>query len=124
MILGIGIDIASVERILNIEKKYGDRFRSRVLSPRELSVIPSRNRGEFIAGRFAVKEAVLKALGTRGIGLTEIEVMNDKNGKPYILNPGALCARAGFANAVLHISITHERTAAAGVAIISGPGGP
>ena len=72
MILGVGIDLCSVERIEDLDRRYGERFLRRVFTERELSRCRNpRRRHECLAGRFAAKEASLKALGTglsHGIG--------------------------------------------------------
>jgi holo-[acyl-carrier protein] synthase len=88
MIKGIGIDIIELERIRkSMENK---RFIDRILTEKEkqnfLLLQSETRKVEFLAGRFAAKEAFAKAMGT-GIGtlsFQDIEVMNDENGAPYI----------------------------------------
>ena len=104
MIKGIGIDIIELSRIQNIlmrQKKFVDR----VLTPKErrkLEELSAVRKVEFLAGRFAAKEAFSKANGT-GIGeklsFQDIEIDNDSSGKPYIAKPKV---RA-------HLSISHSR---------------
>ena len=89
MITGIGLDIAEIDRIRRLDGK-SSKFRERVLTERELSeyALLSENRKvEFLAGRFAAKEAFAKAKGT-GIGKScsfqDIEIRKDAKGKPGI----------------------------------------
>ena len=89
MIFGIGTDILEIKRISKIIKKYDNQFIHRVYGPNEISIIKNKknNLDEFLSKRFAVKEAVWKALNPkRGVGLIfkEIETLNDENGKPHL----------------------------------------
>jgi holo-[acyl-carrier protein] synthase len=89
MITGIGLDITEMHRIRRLDGK-SSKFRERVLTKREISeydLLSENRRVEFLAGRFAAKEAFAKAKGT-GIGkacsFQDIEVRKDGNGKPSI----------------------------------------
>ena len=86
-ILGIGIDIIQNKRIKDSVKNY--KFRDRIFSRNELELsISSKNKIEYFSKRFAAKEAFAKALGTgfRGnLNFNDIEIINDKMGKPYYL---------------------------------------
>lgn len=114
MISGIGIDIIELDRIKSfIERKPG--FANRILTENELinyKELKESRKIEYLAGRFAAKEAFSKAMGT-GIGKTlsfqDIEVDKDEQGKPYIVKP--IC------NGV-HLSITHSREYACAQVII------
>ena len=95
MIIGIGQDICDVERIESTIIKFGERFKKRIYSEREINKSESRrNSIDSYARRFAAKEAVSKALGTgfrKGVFYKDIEVINLKSGKPTIeLKGGAL----------------------------------
>jgi holo-[acyl-carrier protein] synthase len=110
MIVGIGVDLVKIERF----KLDDERFIKRVLSEDEITLMNARRshrrKLEFIAGRFAVKEAFLKALG-EGIGnlpLKEIEVLADVRQKPYIK----------YQNYNVQVSITHTETDACGFVVI------
>ena len=89
MILGIGTDIIDIRRIENIIQKYGNKFKKRCFSTNEIK----RSENQFktvnsYAKRYAAKEACSKALGTglaRGIFWKDIEVKNNKHGKPLII---------------------------------------
>lgn len=84
----IGTDIVQISRI-----KDPDRLAKKILSPNEELLYKQRiNKEEFLAGRFAAKEAFVKAVG-KGLSLcplNEIEVLYDENGAPYILYKGTV----------------------------------
>ncbi|TWT24613.1 holo-ACP synthase [Planomicrobium sp. CPCC 101110] len=89
MITGIGLDITELDRIRRLDEK-SPKFRERVLTERELAeydLLSANRKTEFLAGRFAAKEAFAKARGT-GIGKScsfqDIEIRKDGNGKPEI----------------------------------------
>lgn len=119
MIKGLGIDICDTKKIALMAKKSA--FMKRVFAPAEAAYCMSkRNFGEHLAGRFAVKEAFIKALSTdKGIALNVIETRNNKDGKPEIvLTPAVRKAlkKKGAKKAI--ISISHTKTAAAAVCIL------
>ncbi|MGM0846733.1 MAG: holo-ACP synthase [Bacillota bacterium] len=114
MIKGLGLDIVEIKRIAKLAERQ-PKFIKRILTDAEIehySSLPDGRRKEFLAGRFAAKEAFAKARGT-GIGghlsFTDIEVRKDPLGKPYI----ALPVEKG-----VHLSITHSRDFAAAQVII------
>lgn len=128
MIYGIGNDLVELERVRNmLEGPTGDRFKQRLLAPAEReqeAMRRGRRRLEFVAGRFAVKEAVSKALGT-GIGgivgLQDIEVLADEAGRPVCTLSEASRERLGWSEADgwrVHVSISHSETTAAAFAVI------
>ena len=113
MIHGIGTDIVSVARMQANLDRYGDRFARRILGEHEYEQYrgvfhPAR----FLAKRFAVKEAMAKALGTGlsdGVHLRQICVQNDERGKPRLTYSGraaALCREARICQS--HVSISDE----------------
>ena len=87
-IFGIGIDIVDLERVNKIYLKYGDKFAEKILNEKELVKFnQSRNKTSFLGKRFAVKEAVGKALGIgilNGNLLKNIFIDHDKYGKPIV----------------------------------------
>ena len=87
-IFGIGTDIINIKRINSSIKKGGYNFKKKIFSDREISYCErKKNPSAFYAKRFAAKEAFTKALGTgigKGISLKDIEIFNDKSGKPNI----------------------------------------
>ena len=88
MIYGNGIDIIDIERVRRVIRKYGNRFKKRCFSENEIERSDKRlNSVESYAKRYAAKEACAKALGTglaRGVFWKDIEVVNNKYGKPFI----------------------------------------
>jgi holo-[acyl-carrier protein] synthase len=94
MIIGIGCDIAGINRIEQAIEKFGERFTKKICTPRELEemekrkTVSLRNYASSVAKRFAAKEACSKALGTgfrRGVYMADIEIMHEPSGKPYML---------------------------------------
>ena len=88
-VLGIGTDIAECKRVGQMIEKHGDAFLQRVYTPQEIDYCSLRKSSvQHYAGRWAAKEAVLKALGTgwaHGIKWTDVEVVNQQGGKPNIV---------------------------------------
>jgi len=113
MIVGLGVDITEVDRIAAAIARRGRAFLERVFTPSEIAYCERhRNRSERFAGRFAAKEATMKALGTgwaRGVRWVDIEVVREPSGKPTLKLSGATRAIAdslGVKNIAL--SITHD----------------
>lgn len=113
MIVGLGIDIAEIDRIEAAIRRYGDHFVQRLFTAAEIEYCEShRNRYERYAGRFAVKEAAMKALGTgwrRGIRWTDFQVTREAGGKPTLRLTGRaaeLASQLGVRH--IAISITHS----------------
>lgn len=125
-ITGLGTDIVECLRIAQMIERHGELFLTRVYTEREIQYCSSRKAAtQHYAGRWAAKEAVLKAMGTgwaKGISWQDIEVRNDEGGRPSILLGGAareLCGRRGVREML--ISISHCRSHATATAIaISG----
>jgi holo-[acyl-carrier protein] synthase len=116
----LGIDLTEVDRVERVLARWGDRFVDRVFRPGEISRRRRhpRARAEHVAGRFAAKEATMKALGTgwRGLGFRDIEVGRDPRGKPVLTLHGKALARAqALRVASMEVSITHSSTTAAAV---------
>lgn len=122
MIEAVGIDIADTERIADAYHRYGDRFLRRLYSPDEIALLAARSAEteRFLTGRFAAKEAVMKALGAffdRGVALRDIEILNLPSGQPYIrLNP---TLTAGLAGRRILISISCSGRHALATAMIA-----
>ncbi len=89
MIIGTGIDIIDIRRINKTINKYDYKFKKRCFHPSEIKRSESRVKSvESYAKRYAAKEACAKALGTglaRGVFWKDIEIQNDKFGKPKII---------------------------------------
>lgn len=125
MIRGLGIDLVAVRRVREALERHGDRFFERVCTPAELAYCRDfRDPGERLAGRWAAKEAVLKALGTglaREALMTEVEVLNGPAGAPILtLHGGALAAAQALGATAWHLSLTHADGMAAAVAVLEG----
>jgi holo-[acyl-carrier protein] synthase len=124
----LGLDLTEVGRVAGVLERHADRFLARVF--REGEIRRSRRHprafAEHVAGRFAAKEAAMKALGTgwRGIAFHEIEVGRDARGKPLLSFHGRALDRARVLRVVsAEVTITHGRDiAAAVVALVTVPG--
>src|SRR6202162_1924681 len=114
-ILGTGIDLIEVDRIERAinRPRTGARFRARVFTDGEIAYCESRGRPRYqsYAGRFAAKEATMKALGTgwnRNVGWSEIEVVRERGKAPTIALSGKAAAFARRKHiSIFHLSITH-----------------
>jgi holo-[acyl-carrier protein] synthase len=87
LIYGIGTDLVSKKRIARIFNKHPERFAARILSPAELSIFKHKQSADYLAKRFAAKEAVVKALGIgfrEGIYFHNISILSDNLGKPSV----------------------------------------
>jgi holo-[acyl-carrier protein] synthase len=118
MIVSVGVDIVEVKRIRKAveDSRFGMRFRDRVFTVNEIQYCEQKQRGRYesYAGRFAAKEAVMKALG-RGWGgkvcWLDIEVARARSGKPGIAlhnKTAELAEELGIRNWLLSISHTRE----------------
>jgi holo-[acyl-carrier protein] synthase len=119
VILGVGIDIAEVDRIRVAIDRHGQRFLDRVYTPGEIAYVERKaNRFERYAGRFAAKEAGMKAIGTgwkRGVRWRDFEVANLPSGKPTLRLHGE-AARVAESLGVKAVSLSITHTAALGMA--------
>ena len=121
MVKAIGIDTVDIDRIRRAVQRFGDRFPKRILGDEELAIYRGRTDGAaFLAGRFAGKEAVVKALGrflTVRPPLQSLQIINDATGQPEMELPADVQEQLGTAE--LLVSISHERHSAVAMAIIS-----
>jgi len=128
MIAGIGVDIVDIARIQALLDRYGDRFLRRVYTNAETAYAMSGvNRAERLAGRFAVKEAVMKALGTgksQGILWRDVETVRLRTGKPEVHLHGKAVRWAKLRGGdTVHVSITHDGGKAVAFVILEKAGG-
>ncbi len=128
MIFGIGTDIADCNRVGSIYAKHGHHFVKNILTPAELERMAQlRDPKEFIAGRWAAKEAFSKALGTgmcAECAFVEIEVLSDERGKPFVRLYAATAEtakRLGITR--IHVSISHERELATAFVVLEAADG-
>ncbi len=124
-IIGIGTDIVECLRIAQMIERHGELFISRVYTPHEIQYCQSRKLAtQHYAGRWAAKEAVLKAIGTgwrRGISWRDVEIFNEAGGQPTVqLHGGAreISERLGIIE--MQISISHCRSHATAFALAQG----
>ena len=121
MIVGIGNDIIEIERIEKAISKEG--FKNKVYTQKELENIEKRgDRVETYAGIFSAKEAISKAIGTgvRKFSLTDLEILNDDLGKPYVVVSEKLdkIIKSKKEDYQIEISISHSKKYAIAMAII------
>ena len=121
MIVGIGNDIIEIERIEKAISKEG--FKDKIYTQRELENIKKRgNRAETYAGVFSAKEAISKAIGTgvRKFSLTDLEILNDDLGKPYVVISEKLdkIIKSKKEDYQIEISISHSKKYATAIAMV------
>jgi holo-[acyl-carrier protein] synthase len=104
MVKGVGIDVVETERIAHAMEKEG--FLVRILTENERKQSPALGS---VAGRWAAKEAIAKALGGH-LGWHDVEIGNDEHGRPIVKFRREIDGR-------VHLSISHEKGIAAAVAI-------
>ena len=126
MIIGIGVDIVSVHRIERVVERWGQRFIDRICTPHELNNMPlgMPRMCEFLAGRFAAKEAFLKALGTgvsKGVGFKDVWVVNGPGGRPLLFFSSDV-ERLVFNPPIktAHVSLSHENRLAMAMVVLEG----
>jgi len=125
MIVGMGIDIAEVSRIQAVIEAQRERFLRRVYTLDEVAYCEQfKNKYERYAGRFAVKEAAMKALGTgwsRGVRWVDVEVVRQRGGRPTLKMKGEakkIADTLGVQN--IAVSITHTAEQAFAQVIFEG----
>ena len=120
MIVGLGIDVCSVDRMRRAVERTGDRMAMRICSAKERAAMVGTDHVVTLAGRFAVKEAFAKALhGARGVGWHEVEVEREPSGRPVLrLSGNALKRAESFGANAWHVSISHDAGIAAAVVIL------
>ena len=124
-LIGIGIDLEDVERVDGLLRRYGERFLGRVFTDREVAYCRRRRfPAQHLAGRFSVKEAAMKALGTghsRGVLWRDVEVVR-RHGPPSLELHGEARRRfdrLGASRAL--VSITHTPRLAMAQVVLLGP---
>jgi len=105
----IGIDIEEIDRIESAHKKWGKRFLERIYTQKEIEYcFAKQNPYPSLCGRFCAKEAVIKAT-SGSLSFKEIEIINDKNGKPAVFINGR--------KSDIKISLSHSKRYATAAAI-------
>ncbi len=113
-IVGLGTDIAEIERLEKALSRNGDAFAKRILAESEYQIyLTLKQQGRFLAKRFAAKEAASKALGTgiaHGVTFHDFVISNDENGKPILMLENRakdIADKRGVTH--VHLSISDER---------------
>ena len=117
LIIGLGVDIAEIPRIKTAIERRGQAFLRRIYTPNEIEYCERfKNKYERYAGRFAAKEAAMKALGTgwsRGVRWVDIEVVRQQSGRPTLVLAGDAAKIATVLGVRrISISITHTESQA------------
>lgn len=115
VIIGTGIDITEVRRIKNAVEKWGRDFLERIFTEEEIKNAKDKpSLYQYLAGRFAAKEAVFKALGDKDLGWKDVQILNTQEGKPFcqLLNKNKKDYK-------IKISISHIKTYAVACAIVT-----
>ena len=121
MIIGLGLDVCSIERMRRALERHGDRFFGRICTADERRDFAHvADPAQMLAGRFAAKEAFAKALdGAPGVGWHEVEIRRSDSGRPLMTLHTRARTLALDAGAVRwHVSITHDGGVAAAVVIL------
>ena len=120
---GLGVDVISVERIADAVERHGDRFLERCFRPGEIAL--ARRRGQAgaqaLAGRWAAKEAYVKAVGVGAgvFGYRDVEVVSGGDGAPKLKLHGAAAeALSALGGERVMLSLSHERDTAVAVVVI------
>jgi holo-[acyl-carrier protein] synthase len=126
-IIGHGIDLVEVSRIMEMLERHGERFEQRCFTPREVAYAGgSRRRTEHLAARFAAKEATLKALGTGlrdGMSWTDIEIVLLPSGQPTVEargRVGEVAYQMGIGGWLVSMSHTDRHAIASVIAVGNG----
>lgn len=122
-ISGIGTDAVEIERFKKVVEKRGKDFLKKIFTKRELEYTGSKKAVYMhMAGRFAAKEAIKKALPVNiqtGLNWSDIEILNGENGKPYALLHGkAKELMAKYKLSQVFVSISHTETIATSNALV------
>jgi len=122
----VGIDLVETQRIKLAMDRYGERFTARVFTPWEIEYCLSKiNPALSFAGRFAVKEAVFKAIGTgfaEGVKWTSVEVVNDRRGQPQVRLGRGIRNHIGNKKIIISLSHTSEYAVASAMLVSDGTG--
>lgn len=120
MIIGIGTDIIEIDRIEKVMKRTSS-FIQKSFTHNEIEYFKSKGfKNNVVAGNFAAKEAVSKALGTgfRGFGLKDIEVLRDQYGKPTVFFSDKIYELIDIKKFNMHVSISHSKENAIAYAVM------
>jgi len=116
-IVGTGVDIIEVNRLEKAVGRWGQHFLDHIFCPEEIEYAKTKKfPHQHLAGRFAAKEAILKAVGDNGhLGWKDMKILNDQFGRPYcVMKPKFKTAKQQ-----IHLSISHTENYAVANAIIA-----
>ena len=113
MVFGVGTDIVQSSRVEKIWQRFGEHFADRLLLSEERALFDvSKRPVRFLSMRFAIKEAVVKAMGTgfaHGVWLRDVGIVNNKWGRPLVIwseRGQRVCDRLGIGSG--HVSLTDD----------------
>lgn len=110
-ILGLGTDLLELERFRESIKEHGDHLLNRLFTEKEISYCKKfKDSAPHFAGRFAAKEAIVKALGTgfgKAASFHDIEILNEESGKPMVFLSEKL--KSALPSPTILISISHSK---------------
>lgn len=118
----IGVDIVSIARIARVHARFGTRFLERAFHAREAeraALLPPHRVPEFLASRWAAKEALHKAAQTERFLFPDVEITNAPSGSPSLMLHGAAAKWARGNDYQLHLSLSHEADFAVAFVVIS-----
>jgi holo-[acyl-carrier protein] synthase len=119
LIVGIGTDIVNVKRLRHMNLEHRDHFIQKNLSPDEISLVPGTSPETFIAGRYAAKQALAKALGYRNFSHASVTILNDAGGRPFFEDAEKLIRnREPRDSHAIHLSISHDTDYAVAFVVI------
>jgi len=123
MVFGVGTDIVQIQRIEDAWNRFGEHFASRLLLDEEQDLFKRTKRPvRFLAMRFAIKESVVKAMGTgfaNGMWIRDVGMLPNKLGQPQIIyseRGEAMCRRLGIGDG--HVSVTDEAGLVVAMAVL------
>ena len=119
IIAGIGTDIVDVWRLKRMDAGHRENFIRKHLSPEEIAFLPDSNLETFIAGRYAAKEALAKALGFRNFSFASVTILNDEGGRPVVRDADSLVRNRDPREIyTFHLSISHNADYAVAFVVI------
>ena len=120
MIQSIGVDVVDIARMTQVIHRWGNKFLKKILTPTEYAYCSGKTgAAASIAARFAVKEALYKALPENiqaGVGWLDIEVVNEKSGRPRLMCKGKINNLSDLFS--IHVSISHSKTSAIAIVVL------
>lgn len=120
-IIGIGLDVVELDRIERTHRRFGYAFARRILTVKELALLPTKPTA-YLASRFAAKEAAVKALGTgfaNGVTWQHVQIALEPSGRPILILLGrALELAEGMGMSSAHLSLSHGRDTTAAVVVL------